>query len=73
MQEIDVYSSLVGDFKKNSSGELIVVLFELCNLTCQACFQDHNSVIGIDQVREKFELINANEVKDRIVTHKLLY
>jgi glycosyltransferase involved in cell wall biosynthesis len=23
--------------------------------------------------REKFELINANEVKDRIVTHKLLY
>jgi len=57
MQEIDVYSSLVGDFKKNSSGELIVVLFELCNLTCQACFQDHNSVIGIDQVREKFDII----------------
>jgi hypothetical protein len=23
--------------------------------------------------REKFELINVNEVKDRIVTHKLLY
>lgn len=57
MLEQDIFSDLIGDVKGNTTGELIVVLFELCNLNCQACYQDHNSVEGIDQVKEKLPII----------------
>jgi len=55
--EEDIYSLLIGQKKENSHGELIVVLFELCDLTCQVCYQDHDSWYGTDNIVEKYEII----------------
>jgi len=52
-----IESKLIGNAKKNTEGELIVVLFEFCDLTCQFCAQDHNSILGMDTVREKITII----------------
>lgn len=41
--------------KRVSTGEIIVTLFELCNLNCLFCSQNHDSIEGIDTVREKVE------------------
>jgi len=57
MNDEDLYSALIGQHKQNLHGELIVVLFEFCDLTCQACYQDHDSVFGTDTVVEKFDII----------------
>lgn len=43
--------------KRTSTGEIIVTLFEFCDLSCLFCNQDHNSVLGIDTVVDKFEEI----------------
>lgn len=43
--------------KYNPEGELIVYLFEHCNLTCQFCPQDHNSTFGMDTIRGKIDHI----------------
>jgi radical SAM protein with 4Fe4S-binding SPASM domain len=50
-------SEVIRDTKYNPEGELIVILFEQCNLTCQFCPQDHNSKVGIDSVEEKSQVI----------------
>ena len=44
--------------KENLEGEMIVFLFELCNLNCQMCWQDHNSVLGMDSIVEKIHPIS---------------
>lgn len=33
--------------KRNRSAEIIIVLFEYCNLSCSFCPQNHNSTIGL--------------------------
>lgn len=49
---------IVGNLKHNNEGELIVILFEYCNLACQFCSQDHNSFEGIDIIKEKIKPIS---------------
>lgn len=39
--------------KYNPEGELIVYLFEHCNLACQFCPQNHDSTFGMDAIRDK--------------------
>ena len=42
--------------KSNLHGELILILFEYCNLSCQMCYQDHSAKVGMDKIAEKFDL-----------------
>ncbi len=51
---------IIGNSKGNPEGELIVVLFEFCNLSCQFCAQDHSSIIGMNTVKDKAKLISKN-------------
>jgi len=60
MKEEDIYGHIIGDVKQNLNGEMIVVLFEQCDLSCQSCYQDHDSTLGIDTVREKFIIIQKS-------------
>jgi hypothetical protein len=53
-------SEIIGLNKYNPEGELIVVLFELCDLACQFCAQDHSSVVGMDTIKEKSEIVAKN-------------
>ena len=43
--------------KRPSTGEIIVTLFEFCDLNCLFCSQDHTSILGIDTSADKFEQI----------------
>lgn len=43
--------------KRPSTGEIIVTLFELCNLSCLFCNQDHSSVEGMNTVVDKIDQI----------------
>ena len=43
--------------KRTINGEIIVTLFEQCNLTCKFCPQDHASIIGMDRIKEKKDYI----------------
>jgi radical SAM protein with 4Fe4S-binding SPASM domain len=43
--------------KENQTGELIVALFEYCNLSCQMCEQNHNDLTEIDNVLKKLPSI----------------
>lgn len=57
--EVD-YTEHILSHKRNIRGEVIVNLFELCNLSCKFCTQDHNSVQGMDNILGKFdEIIKA--------------
>jgi radical SAM protein with 4Fe4S-binding SPASM domain len=46
--------------KKNLKGELIVILFEYCNLSCQMCGQNHSDKNGINNIREKIHSIKKS-------------
>jgi sulfatase maturation enzyme AslB (radical SAM superfamily) len=46
---------VIKNTKYNPDGELIVYLFEHCNLTCQFCPQNHDSTLGMDAIKEKAE------------------
>jgi len=50
-QLIDIHN------KRPSTGEIIVTLFELCNLSCLFCNQDHSSIEGIDTIVDKIDQI----------------
>lgn len=39
--------------KRNKEQEISVYFFEHCNLRCSFCWQDHESPVGLDTVREK--------------------
>jgi hypothetical protein len=52
-----IESKLIEKQKYNSEGELIVFFFERCNLTCQFCPQDHESIVGLDNILGKTEII----------------
>jgi radical SAM protein with 4Fe4S-binding SPASM domain len=50
--------TIIDNSKENSEGELIIFLFELCNLNCQMCYQDHDSIIGMDTIVERFDAVS---------------
>lgn len=39
--------------KRTINGEIIVTLFEQCNLACRFCPQDHSSREGLYNIKEK--------------------
>jgi organic radical activating enzyme len=45
--------------KRPATGEIIVTLFELCNLSCLFCPQDHSSIEGIDTIVSKIDQIKS--------------
>lgn len=53
--------------KRESRGEIIVTLFEWCDLTCKFCNQDHNSTVGMDAIRSKEHSIRDGIEKLRLV------
>jgi sulfatase maturation enzyme AslB (radical SAM superfamily) len=50
--------TIIDNSKENLEGELIIFLFELCNLNCQMCYQDHDSIIGMDTIVERFDAVS---------------
>jgi hypothetical protein len=63
-----IAEKIINDNKRTDTGEIIVTLFELCDLNCLFCSQDHNSVLGIDTIVEKFDQIK--QVIDKLKTTK---
>ena len=49
--------------KRGKTGEIIVTLFEYCNLSCKFCNQDHNSFFGIDKILEKIDVVKEVVLK----------
>lgn len=46
--------------KRDNRAEFMITLFEKCNLSCAFCWQDHDSVEGMNTVRSKVQvLVNA--------------
>jgi hypothetical protein len=54
---------VINENKRTDTGEIIVTLFELCDLNCLFCNQDHASRLGIDTVVDKIEQIKQS-IKD---------
>lgn len=48
--------------KRSGRSEFFVNLFELCNLRCSFCWQDHESTVGLDTVRSKVTPINQKVI-----------
>ena len=46
--------------KRASTGEIIVILFEFCDLSCLFCNQDHDSILGIDTIVDKFDQVKSS-------------
>lgn len=38
------------DHKRGETKEILVILFEKCNLKCTFCHQDHDSLVGVDTI-----------------------
>ena len=60
-----IASHIIKNTKRTDTGEIIVTLFELCNLNCLFCNQDHTSTLGIDTVLSKIDSIkrSINELR----------
>lgn len=43
--------------KRQTTGEIIVTLFEYCNLSCKFCNQDHDSMEGVKTITSKIDQI----------------
>jgi hypothetical protein len=43
--------------KRTTTGEIIVTLFEFCDLSCLFCNQDHDSILGMDNIVDRFEQV----------------
>ena len=52
-----IAEQVINKSKRTETGEIIVTLFELCDLNCLFCNQDHNSRLGVDTVTSKFKQI----------------
>jgi radical SAM protein with 4Fe4S-binding SPASM domain len=55
--------------KRDKEQEISIYFFEYCNLRCSFCWQDHNSPVGLDTIREKVVAIETyfkTEPKDEI-------
>lgn len=53
-----MYNSVI-DKKSSNLGEVIVTLFEHCNLACSFCSQNHNSFEGVNSIPEKYFAIKS--------------
>lgn len=62
-----VLRDLLLDKKRDPEQEYTLHLFEYCNLSCQFCWQDHDSIKGIESVPEKiipiFDLLDKEKSK----------
>lgn len=45
--------------KRDTRAEFMITLFEKCNLSCAFCWQDHNSIEGLNTVRSKVQVLVA--------------
>ena len=48
---------IINNTKRTHTGEIIVTLFELCDINCLFCNQDHTSTLGIDTIPDKIHQI----------------
>lgn len=48
-----IAEKIIDKRKRTEAGEIIVTLFEFCNLNCVFCNQDHSSIVGFDTILEK--------------------
>lgn len=55
------YELITSTGKRSVLGEIIVTLFEFCDMNCKFCNQDHASVVGMDNIRQKL-----HDIKDSI-------
>lgn len=63
---VDTAEALIGK-KRSSHGEIIVTLFELCNLACKFCNQDHATDFGMNAIRDKLkDVIKAIELLQKM-------
>lgn len=53
-------SDILNSSKNNKHGELIVILFEYCNLSCLMCSQNHSDKTGMFQIRDKIEYVKKS-------------
>lgn len=44
--------------KRNEQQEISLHLFEKCNMSCVFCWQDHDSMVGLNAIPNKGELVN---------------
>jgi radical SAM protein with 4Fe4S-binding SPASM domain len=52
-----IAEKIIDKRKRTENGEIIVTLFEFCNLNCVFCNQDHASIVGFDTILEKKQTI----------------
>jgi sulfatase maturation enzyme AslB (radical SAM superfamily) len=52
-----IAEKVINNTKRTETGEIIVTLFEYCDISCLFCAQDHNSMAGIDTIKDKIEPI----------------
>jgi len=60
--------------KRSILGEIIVTLFEQCNMSCKFCNQDHNSKVGMDTIRDKLPVVkraieNMSKTREMFSVH----
>lgn len=55
-----IAEQVINKSKRTDTGEIIVTLFEFCNLNCLFCNQDHDSVVGIDTIVQKVKQIKES-------------
>lgn len=54
-----IADKLISKHKRTETGEIIVTLFEFCDLNCLFCNQDHTSVVGMNTVIDKINPIKS--------------
>ena len=60
---MSVEYNIISDTNKRSLlGEIIVTLFEQCNMSCKFCNQDHASTVGMNNIRDKLSIVQ-NAIK----------
>lgn len=45
-------TDLLLNSKRDPEQEYTIHLFEYCNLSCSFCWQDHDSLVGVDDILE---------------------
>jgi radical SAM protein with 4Fe4S-binding SPASM domain len=63
---VDVTDSFLKP-KRNDREEFFINLFEYCNLSCSFCWQDHDSIIGMDSITTNAHNV-INTIEQRGIT-----
>lgn len=64
------YNIITSTDKRSILGEIIVTLFEQCNMSCKFCAQDHNSKVGMDTIRDKLPQVKQ-AIKNMSATREM--